>query len=257
MAKRAFSHCADDYAAHRPDYPAALLDLLEASFGPAAGKTALDVGAGTGIFSRQLAGAGWSVIATDADPAMLGRAGPPVGRIQFATAVAERIPLDDGSVDLVTAAQAFHWFNPPIALAEFARVLKPGGGLALVWNDRDAADSDFLRAYDALIQEFNPAYRREYRTQDWAAKIEQSGQFQSVRRWTTVRSWRRAADAFVAYTRTVSYLRNVLSADARTDFETRLRELIERIFGGSPCEFPLRTNAWLAVRDPDPAVDGR
>jgi SAM-dependent methyltransferase len=196
------------------------------------------------------------VLATDADPAMLARAVSGGADVRFVAAVAERIPLDDGSVDLVTAAQAFHWFNPPIALAEFARLLKPGGGLALVWNDRDAAQSAFLRAYDALIQEFNPAYRREYRTQDWAAKIEQSGRFRDVRHWTHVRPWRLEFDAFVAYTRTVSYLRNVLPAEARAEFENRLRELMRGMFSGSICEFPLRTKAWLAVRDEAGQHDG-
>lgn len=258
MAKRAFSHCADDYAAHRPDYPAALLEHLSTSFGPPAGKRAVDVGAGTGIFSRQLAACGWTVIAADADPAMLAQLAEDMpSMIRRVAAPAEHLPIAASSIDLVSAAQAFHWFNPPVALAEFARVLRPGGGLALVWNNRDATKSDFLRAYDELIQRFNPTYRREYREQDWPAKIEASGAFTGIVRHTWDRVWQMPGDAFVAYTRTVSYIRNVLSAESRREFETALEALIARWFGMDPCEIPLRTDAWTAVRSAAPAVPAR
>ena len=78
-------------------------------------------------------------------------------------ATAEATGLASGSLDLLTAAQAFHWFNPPYALAEFARVLRPGGVLALLWNNREANRSAFVEAYESLIARYNPAYRREYR----------------------------------------------------------------------------------------------
>lgn len=95
----------------------------------------LDLGAGTGKLTRQLAGAGATVIAVEPDPsmrAMLERVLPDVDARQGA---AEAIPLPDACVDAITVAQAFHWFDRDAALAEMHRVLRPGGGIALVWNE--------------------------------------------------------------------------------------------------------------------------
>lgn len=146
-----FTARAGDYARHRPDYPAAALDAILDGLGPAAGLAAADVGAGTGILSRMLADRGLRVTAIEPNAAMR-EAIRPEGRIQVVEGRAERTGLGDGTVDLVTCAQAFHWFEPRAALAEFARVLRPGGRLAILWNERDQADA-FTAAYSALLKE--------------------------------------------------------------------------------------------------------
>lgn len=252
--KRAFDHCAGNYARYRPGYPEELFAVLGAEAGRRAGRFAADVGAGTGIFSRALAAGGWRVIAVEPSPAMLehvartsGCAGgdPP---IRLVCATAEATGLADRSVVLAAAAQAFHWFNPPYALAELARILQPGGLLALTWNNRDAGRSAFVEAYELLIGRYNPAYRREYRQQDWAGKIAASGAFEPARYHRFEHVWKLPAEGLVGFSRSVSYIRNVLSREQRPRFEDELRGLIREHFGNDDCEIPLRTELWTARR---------
>ena len=142
-----FNTRAQVYVAGRPSYPVALIQWLRDHF-PVAAKVA-DIGAGTGILSVQLANAGFSVIAIEPSEPM--RAEIPTD-ITALDGTAEAIPLPNESVELVTVAQAFHWFNQPAAMAEFARVLRPGGKVALIWNQRD--DSTEIGAeYKRLIDQ--------------------------------------------------------------------------------------------------------
>jgi ubiquinone/menaquinone biosynthesis C-methylase UbiE len=149
--KPAFDHCADDYARYRPGYPDAVFETLAGRFGPPHGRTAADVGAGTGIFASRLAAAGWRVVALEPSVPML-RYAIDGGKMPGVAATAEAVPLADGSVHLVTAAQAAHWFNPRYVLPELARVLRSGGGVALVWNNRDARANAFVDAYETLVE---------------------------------------------------------------------------------------------------------
>ena len=127
-----FNSRAQVYVAGRPSYPAALLEWLQARF--PVGTPAADVGAGTGILTTQLVAAGFVVTAIEPSDPM--RAEIP-SHISALAGTAEAIPLPDDSVDLVTVAQAFHWFDQPVAMKEFARILRPGGRVALIWNQRD------------------------------------------------------------------------------------------------------------------------
>ena len=252
--KRAFDHCAGDYARYRPGYPEEVFGVLGTEAGPRAGRFAADVGAGTGMFSRGLAACGWQVIAVEPSPAMLEHIARPQGHpvggppIRLVCATAEATGLADRSVVLVAVAQAFHWFNPPYALAELARILQPGGLLALTWNSRDATRSAFVDAYESLIGRHHPAYRREYRQQDWAAKIAASGAFEPARYHCFEHVWKLPAEGLVGFSRSVSYIRNVLSREQVPRFEDELRGLIRQHFGHDDCEIPLQTELWTARR---------
>ena len=129
----AFAGVADAYDRARPSYPVDaahwLVDDPEA--------VVLELGAGTGKLTEQLASVAHRVIATDPLEPMLDRLRQRVPRVAAARASAEAIPLAARSVDTVVAGQAFHWFDQALALPEIARVLRPGGRLALVWNLRD------------------------------------------------------------------------------------------------------------------------
>ena len=146
-----FTSRALDYARHRPDYPEAAIDAVLGGLGAADALTAADVGAGTGILSRLLAARGVRVKAIEPNAAMRG-ALHPAERIEVVAGTAERTGLGDGAVDLVACAQSFHWFEPRAALAEFVRVLRPGGRLAILWNERNRDDA-FTAAYSALLRE--------------------------------------------------------------------------------------------------------
>jgi SAM-dependent methyltransferase len=141
-AEGGFTRGAAAYEQARPDYPRAAIDLL--GLGP--GKTVVDVGAGTGKLTRQLAATGARVVAVEPLDAMRGLI--PTEGIEVLAGTAEALPLPSASADVVTAAQAFHWFRTEEALSEMRRVLRPDGLLALLWNRRDPDDPvqrEFMR----------------------------------------------------------------------------------------------------------------
>lgn len=155
-----FSDRVDAYIAFRPGYPESLIDCLLETAGLDPGAAVADVGAGTGIFTRLLLARGMRVYAVEPNANMRAAAEAALGdEPGFASiaASAESTGLADASVELVTAAQAFHWFDNDTARAEFGRILVPGGQLALVWNQRDLADP-FQQAYDRLLREFTADY---------------------------------------------------------------------------------------------------
>lgn len=131
----AFDGVADIYERFRPDYPADAVSWLVGDR-PAA---VLDLGAGTGKLTRALVAAGHDVVAVDPSEPMLAQLRAVLPGVDARSGTAESLPLPDGAVDVVTVAQAYHWFNPRVALPEIARVLRPGGRLALVWNMRDTS----------------------------------------------------------------------------------------------------------------------
>jgi SAM-dependent methyltransferase len=145
-----------DYAASRPDYPAALFAMLRRYCPPGPEVMVADIGAGTGLFTRGLLQAGYRVAAVEPNPKMRAAAEVDLARIEGYRSVegsAEAIPLKTTTVDLVTAAQAFHWFDVDRARDEFLRVLKSRGKVALVSNDRVLGDP-LHAALDEISGEF-------------------------------------------------------------------------------------------------------
>jgi SAM-dependent methyltransferase len=128
-----FGGVADAYARHRPSYPDRAVGWL---VGDAPG-TVLELGAGTGKLTQPICARGHRVIASEPDEAMFPHLRDAAPKAMLISATAESIPLRASSVDVVVAGQAFHWFDPDHAWAEIARVLRPGGSLALVWNSGD------------------------------------------------------------------------------------------------------------------------
>jgi ubiquinone/menaquinone biosynthesis C-methylase UbiE len=165
-AAEGFSRSAEAYERGRPEYPDAAIEHVVELMRP--GATVLDLAAGTGKLTRPLVAAGLRVVAVEPVPEM--RAALP-GALE---GTAEAIPLGDGSVDAVTVGQAFHWFDGDAALAEIARVLRPGGLLALVWNKR--VDTDPLnRAIEELVAPYRgdtPGHRGP-----WRAAFERTSAF--------------------------------------------------------------------------------
>lgn len=148
-----FSSKVRDYVASRPDYPSALFDKLAEAGAIRPGAVVADVGAGTGLLTQTLLARGCEVTAVEPNDAMRAAADALLGdRAGYRSAAgsAESLPLPDHSVDLVTAAQAFHWFEPEAARRECLRVLRPQGQVLLVWNDR-VLDHPLHRALDELF----------------------------------------------------------------------------------------------------------
>jgi SAM-dependent methyltransferase len=145
-----FTERADDYVKHRPSYPTQAIDFIFEGLAPASQILAADIGAGTGIASRLLAERGVKVIAVEPNAAMR-KAAQTHSNVEYRDGGAEATSLPDASVDLVTAFQAFHWFNPEPTLLEFRRILKPNGRLAVVWNNRDKNDA-FTEEYNHFVR---------------------------------------------------------------------------------------------------------
>lgn len=159
-SRERFSDRVDDYVRFRPSYPPELVSALFEDGVDTASLRAADIGSGTGIFTRLLLDRGVTVAGVEPNANMRRAAETWLQAFEKFTSVegmAEDTGLDDAGFDLVTAAQAFHWFNNSRARGEFARILKPRGRLALVWNRR-RLDDPFQRSYDALLREFAPEY---------------------------------------------------------------------------------------------------
>lgn len=139
MTRALFDHVARDYDAYRPDYPAQLFDALESAMGqPLLRADVLDVGAGTGIATRALAGRGANVVAVDPGPGVLAvLRSRSTSRVRAVVGDGNALPVPSERFDLVSYAQAFHWTDPARSVPEALRVLKPGGVLALWWNRHD------------------------------------------------------------------------------------------------------------------------
>lgn len=163
-AQQGFSKEADAYNRGRPDYPPELRGWLEQVLGLSPGKRVADVGAGTGKFSGLLAATGAAVGAVEPVDAMREKLKGMAG-VEALSGTAQAMPLSDATLDAVVCAQAFHWFASGEALDEFARVLKRGGKLGLVWNVRDES-VDWVAAITRLITPYEGDAPRFYKG-DW------------------------------------------------------------------------------------------
>ena len=152
---RRFSSRVDSYVKYRPSYPPGVAELLAAECGLPAGAVVADVGSGTGLLSELLLRRGWRVYGVEPNPEMRGAGERLLASYADFVSVdgtAEATALPDRGVDCVTAGQAFHWFDRQRARAEFARILRPGGWVALVWNDRRVATTPFQAKYERLLR---------------------------------------------------------------------------------------------------------
>jgi len=157
-----FSERVDDYVRYRPSYPGAVVECLRDEFGLRAEHAVADVGSGTGILSELLLKNGNAVIGVEPNGPMRAAAerllaGYP--RFRSVAGTAEATTLDDACVDWVTAGQAFHWFDVERARVEFRRILRPGGRVMLLWNNR-LEHTPFLAEYEGLLQKLGTDYLR-------------------------------------------------------------------------------------------------
>ena len=183
-AAQGFQQGADAYERSRPSYPAEAVACIVGRTGLGPGGAVLDLAAGTGKLTRLLVPTGADVVAVEPVAAMRDALFDVVPGVEVVDGTAEAIPLGDAEFDVVTVAQAFHWFDAPAALAEIRRVLKPGGHLVLVWNTRDRS-VDWVRRFGELLA--GPDDERpydSYYTVDYAAVVAEAGGYEPVQEWS-------------------------------------------------------------------------
>lgn len=158
-----FSERAENYARYRPGYPAAVLDTLREVCGLTTATVVADIGSGTGILTAMFLNNGNRVYAVEPNEAMRQAAEATLGHYPSFVSIdgrAEATTLPDAGVDLVTAGQAFHWFNAAASRVEFGRILSPGGWVALVWNARAYLDDPVMSAYEEVLSNFGLGYHQ-------------------------------------------------------------------------------------------------
>ncbi|MCF5173295.1 class I SAM-dependent methyltransferase [Pseudomonas canadensis] len=166
-AQQGFSTQAVTYAQGRPDYPRQLTGWLADTLHIDALSSVIDLGAGTGKFTRLLSTLAPTLIAVEPVAAMGAQLTKLLPDVRLVNGTAESIPLPAASADAVVCAQAFHWFSTEAALAEIHRVLKPDGRLGLVWNVRDesvdwvSAITDIITPYEGDTPRFHTGRWRE------------------------------------------------------------------------------------------------
>ncbi|MEA2418164.1 MAG: hypothetical protein QOE60_370 [Thermoleophilaceae bacterium] len=231
-----FARSADAYERGRPEYPEAAVRQVVAAV--PAGATVLDLAAGTGKLTRPLLAAGLSVIAVE--PVAEMRAALPADALAL-DGTAEAIPLADGSVDAVTVGQAFHWFDGDAALAEIARVLRPGGLLALIWNAR--VDEDPVhRAIEDLIGPYR-AETPTHRTSAWRGAFARTRSFSPLSEEVFDNAVEQDADGIAARVGSISFI-----AALEPDEHARVLERARAIAGSGVVRSTYRTQVHTSWR---------
>lgn len=160
-SKLRFSNRVADYVRYRPGYPAALLEPLRAECGLSSASVIADAGSGTGLLARLFLDNGNVVYGVEPNAEMRA-AGEEFlhsyPRFHSVAASAEATTLRSVSVDFIVAGQAFHWFDAQAARKEFTRILRPGGCVAVVWNERRTGASALLRAYEEMLRKHSSDY---------------------------------------------------------------------------------------------------
>ncbi|MGC3959244.1 MAG: class I SAM-dependent methyltransferase [Verrucomicrobiota bacterium] len=150
-----FSNRVDNYIRYRPSYPHKLIELLQVECGLTSSAVIADIGSGTGKLTEHLLPHAKQVFAIEPNQEMRAAGERLLKAHHNFTSIngtAEATTLPDCSVDLIVAGQAFHWFDRERAKTEFQRILKPGGYVALIWNDRQLDSTPFLVAYESLLR---------------------------------------------------------------------------------------------------------
>lgn len=198
-----FTTRAAAYDAGRPAYPREAIDLIFAGLPDPAGLRVADLGAGTGISSRLIAERGATVVAVEPNAAMREKAGA-IPDVTWVDARAERTGLPDASVDIVTALQAFHWFERPAIFTEMARIARPAGRGVAVYYERDERGA-FTRAFGEIVRRY-AMDDTEQRRADALAAFERWGGWRSVERHDLPNEHVVDLEGFYGRVRSSSYL---------------------------------------------------
>jgi len=247
-AAEGFARGAQTYARGRPDFPPAVRDWLCDDLGAGAGKSVLELGAGTGKFTKYLLATEAEVTALDPVAEMLTQLKRALPNTNTLRGSAMSIPLRDNSVDIIVCAQAFHWFANTAALDEMRRVLKAGGMLGLIWNVRDAS-VDWVNGLTKLIAPYEGDAPR-YDHGEWRTLFPAEGFSPLVERRMPHGHTGPPEQVIVDRIASISFIA-ALEDTERQRLLTRVRELIASapaLAGRSEVTFPYVTMAYHCAR---------
>ena len=265
-AVRGFDRAAAIYERGRPDYPRAAIDQLGRALGLAPGTTVVELGSGTGKLTRGLARLGAARVAIEPMAGMREVFVRTVPDVPVFPGTAEAIPLPAGFADAVVAGQAFHWFDPRRALPEIARVLRPRGGLGLVWNYRDE-QLPWSRRLSEIVGEYrrrtsaraDAAPAPTTRDERWQRAIaRRSSPFGPLHHRSFRHVQRASRSTFVARALSVSVIA-ILPPGERRRVAARVRRAIDEYphnRGHAVLEMPYRTEVYWARKKYEVAPSG-
>ena len=238
-----FADVAGAYERGRPEYPPAVAGAIAAELGITPGEAVLDLAAGTGKFTRALLGIGMDVIAVEPQPPLRGILATSIGEERVRAGFAEAIPLADASVAAVTVADAFHWFDHTVALAEIQCVLCPGGGLAIVTTVPKWSGASWARDVGELMEDLRPEHPH-FDGARWQESVLAEKGWRAPReiRLTTVQP--ADAERVVDYLASVSWIAALPEAQ-REETLARLGTIVNA--GQTPAELPLEVVIGLTA----------
>jgi SAM-dependent methyltransferase len=252
IAAAGFGSAAEVYERARPSYPQAAVDWIVDRCGLAPGRVVADIGAGTGKLTRLLVSSGAHVIGVEPLPEMRAKLVETTPGAKALDGTAEAIPLADESLDAVTVAQAFHWFDHEAALSELHRVLRPNSRLVLIWNSRDLDDP-----LQEEIEELLAPGRGVLAAQQdgsWREPLERSPLFGPIEYESFGYDLQVTADDVCGRVESTSFVA-AMPAVAREELLVRVRALTTGL--AEPFPFRYRTDVYAITRTSDPASVGR
>lgn len=178
---QSFGTVADDYDRGRPGYAPEAIDFLTREFSIIPETRVLDVGAGTGKLTAQMLSTGAEVAALEPVEGMRRRLRENLPDLSIVDGSAESITLANESIDIIVCGQSFHWFRTEEALRDFNRVLRPGGGLALLWNHRQVS-TGWTEEVTQIMDRYEPASRQLDASATWPSDFERVGLFAPLQR---------------------------------------------------------------------------
>jgi SAM-dependent methyltransferase len=241
---RRFASVADAYERGRPEYAPAVIGATAAELGVGPGDRVLDLAAGTGKLTRTLVAYGFEVVAVEPQESLRAVLADKVGSARVRDGVAERIPLENGSVAAVMVADAFHWFDRPRALGEIRRVLAPGGGLALMSTAPDWSGASWAHELGTLVAGTRPEHPN-FDGRRWQEFVHEADGFAEP--WELRVTTYAPADleGVLAHMASISWIAGLPGLE-RAEVLARMRAIVEA--GETPERFALHVEIGLTRR---------
>jgi MOSC domain-containing protein YiiM/SAM-dependent methyltransferase len=248
-AAKGFAAGADAYERGRPEYAPDAVERLIRELGIRRGARVLDLAAGTGKLTRQLASTGADLVAVEPIAEMRAKLEASLPDVEALDGTAEAIPLPNHSVDAVVVGQAFHWFDSVRAVSEIRRVLRPGGSVGLIWQVRDTS-RPWTARLDQIIDRADDGHPR-YRTAAWREGFDRTALFEPLREATYETVQRGPAETIVDRVASISYVA-AMPEGRRTAVLDEVRELLAtdaETAGTTEVELPYDAKVyWARVR---------